>query len=53
MIFDTHAHYNSEQFDADRDELLMALVDSVKIAASDAGILYQLLCVFEICDNFH
>ena len=22
MIFDSHAHYDSEQFDADRDELL-------------------------------
>ena len=25
MIFDTHAHYDAEQFDADRDELLSAL----------------------------
>ena len=22
MIFDTHAHYDDEQFDADREELL-------------------------------
>ena len=22
MIFDTHAHYDDEQFDSDRDELL-------------------------------
>ena len=22
MIFDTHAHYDDEQFDTDRDELL-------------------------------
>ena len=25
MIFDTHAHYDAEQFDADRDEVLAAL----------------------------
>ena len=25
MIFDTHAHYDAQQFDADRDELLAAL----------------------------
>ena len=25
MLFDTHAHYDAEQFDADRDEVLGAL----------------------------
>lgn len=25
MIFDTHAHYNDEQFDSDRDELLLSM----------------------------
>lgn len=25
MIFDTHAHYDDEQFDADREELLMSM----------------------------
>ena len=25
MIFDTHAHYDDEQFDADRDELLNSM----------------------------
>ena len=28
MIFDTHAHYDDEQFDIDRDELLKAMVRS-------------------------
>ena len=28
MIFDSHAHYDSEQFDIDRDELLQVLVKS-------------------------
>lgn len=25
MIFDTHAHYDDEQFDTDRDELLSSM----------------------------
>ena len=25
MIFDTHAHYDDEQFDADREELLRSM----------------------------
>ena len=25
MIFDTHAHYDDDQFDGDRDELLSSL----------------------------
>ena len=28
MIFDTHAHYDDEQFDPDRDELLLSLKDA-------------------------
>ena len=28
MIFDTHAHYDAEQFDADRDAVLSALPES-------------------------
>ena len=27
MIFDTHAHYDDEQFDGDRDELLKSMPD--------------------------
>ena len=27
MIFDTHAHYDDEQFDEDRDELLKSMSD--------------------------
>ncbi|MBR2484534.1 MAG: TatD family hydrolase, partial [Oscillospiraceae bacterium] len=27
MIFETHAHYDDEQFDADRNELLSSLAD--------------------------
>ena len=28
MIFDTHAHYNAEAFDEDREELLDALPEA-------------------------
>ena len=39
MFFDTHAHYDDEQFDADRDELLTKMaengVDLIVNAASD------------------
>ena len=28
MIFDTHAHYNDEQFDQDRDDLLGKMKDA-------------------------
>ena len=28
MIFDTHAHYDDVQFDADRDELLMSMKEN-------------------------
>ena len=27
MLFDTHAHYDAEQFDADRDAVLDGLAD--------------------------
>ena len=42
MIFDTHAHYDDEAFDADREELLASLADNgignvVNVAASMRG----------------
>lgn len=43
MIFDTHAHYDSEQFDSDRDTLLRSLHDAgvgrvANIAADAASV---------------
>ena len=43
MIFDTHAHYDDEAFDEDRDELLSKLPESgiagvVNVGASLRGI---------------
>jgi len=47
MIFDTHAHYDDVQFDADRDELLLSMADAgigrivnigADIASSDRSV---------------
>lgn len=48
MIFDTHAHYDDEQFDADREELLSGMkaggvgmiVDAAATVASWDKILF-------------
>ena len=48
MIFDTHAHYDDEQFDADREELLSGMkaggvgmiVDAAAAVASWDKILF-------------
>ena len=37
MIFDTHAHYDDEAFDADRDELIKSLPENGITAAVDIG----------------
>ena len=42
MIFDTHAHYDDERFDEDREELLLSLKDKgignvVNVGASVAS----------------
>ena len=41
MIFDTHAHYDDEQFDTDRDELLSSMaaggVGTIVDAAATVG----------------
>lgn len=37
MYFDTHAHYDAEQFDADRDQVLSALPAAGVVLAVDPG----------------
>ncbi len=37
MIFDTHAHYDDEQFDTDRDELLNSMAAGGVGTIVDAG----------------
>ncbi len=45
MIFDTHAHYNSSQFDEDREELLASM------AAHNVGTIINVGASLEDCRN--
>mgnify|MGYP004654367029 FL=1 len=45
MIFDTHAHYDDEQFDTDRDELLSSM------AAGDVGTIVNAAATVESWDK--
>lgn len=53
MIFDTHAHYDDEKFDEDRDELLKSLADAgvgtVVNAASTIDSCHQII---ELIDKY-
>ena len=56
-IFDTHAHYSSRQFDADRAELLTALpaggVVGVLECATHSGDAAQVLELAHAAPYFH
>ena len=46
MIFDTHAHYDDEQFDTDRDALLRGMAEQnvgtiINVGASLAMTFYR------------
>ncbi len=43
MIFETHAHYDDEQFDADRDELLKSMKDN------GVGTIVNVSATYESC----
>ena len=43
MIFDTHAHYDDEQFDADREELLMSMEEK------GVGTIVNVSATYESC----
>lgn len=43
MIFDTHAHYDDEQFDADREELLMSIEEN------GVGTIVNVSATYESC----
>ena len=51
MIFDTHAHYTDEQFDADRDQLLRSMnsnnVGLILIAASNLDEMPDIIALTE------
>ena len=45
MIFDTHAHYDDEQFDGDRDELLKSMPDL------GVGTIVDVSATYESCEK--
>ena len=45
MIFDTHAHYDDEQFDEDRDELLKSMQDL------GVGTIVDVSATYESCEK--
>ena len=45
MIFDTHAHYDDEQFDGDRDELLTSMPDL------GVGTIVDVSATYESCEK--
>ena len=45
MIFDTHAHYDDEQFDEDRDELLKSMPDL------GVGTIVDVSATYESCEK--
>ena len=45
QIFDTHAHYDDEQFDEDRDELLKSMPDL------GVGTIVDVSATYESCEK--
>lgn len=53
MLFDTHAHYNDEQFDGDRDELLSSMRENnVGLIMNPATKISELDEVIAMCDKY-
>ena len=53
MYFDTHAHYDDEQFDLDRDELLSSMPENgVELIVNPASNLDSCRKVLEIAEKF-
>ena len=54
MIFETHAHYDDEAFDTDREELLLSMqdggVETIVNIGADVASSKQTL---EFCDKYH
>lgn len=52
MIFDTHAHYNDEQFDNDRDELLSSMSENgVGLIMNACSNLDEIPDILSICEK--
>ena len=45
MIFDTHAHYDDEQFDGDRESLLESM------AENGVGTIVNVCAAYESCER--
>lgn len=53
MIFDTHAHYDDEAFDIDREELLKSLPEhGVKYVVDASSTVESVELVLELADNY-
>lgn len=53
MIFDTHAHYNSEQFDCDRHELLLSMPDGgVGLIMNACSNLKEIPDIISLCEKY-
>lgn len=53
MIFDSHAHYNYDAFDDDRDELLRSLKDNnVGAVMNCCTALDEMELIYEMCDRY-
>jgi TatD DNase family protein len=53
MIFDTHAHYNDEQFDSDRYSLLSSMPENgVGLIMNACSKLDEMPLILEMCERF-
>jgi TatD DNase family protein len=53
MLFDSHAHYNDEKFDSDRDELLSAMRENnVGLILNSCSSLDEVPDIFSICEKY-
>lgn len=53
MIFDTHAHYNDEKFDADRDELLSSMPSNgIGLIMNACSDLSEADGIIDMCEKY-
>lgn len=53
MLFDTHAHYDDEQFDADRDELLSSMPqNNVRLIVNSCAAIEDIPTVTTIAEKY-
>lgn len=53
MLFDSHAHYNDEKFDIDRDALLASMPENnVGLIMNSCSSLDEVPLIFDICEKY-